>query len=150
MSSKVSRSALRRRKKNALNVNVAIVGLNRISASLGLALRGINDRDNMDVIFTVVGRDEDNDTMKTAQKMGAIDNFNRSLKAVVEDADIVLLDVPMGDQEDVFEELGKGLKPGAVVVDLSPMKQPGVALAKKYFPKDVNGKLTAYIVGAAP
>lgn len=150
MSSKVSRSALRRRKKNALNVNVAILGLNRISASLGLALRGINDRDNTDIVFTVLGRDEDNDTMKVAQKIGAIDNFNRSLQTVVEEADIVLLDVPMGDLEDLFERLGEVLKAGAVVVDLSPMKQPGVELAKKYFPKDANGKLTSYIVGATP
>jgi len=117
---------------------------------LGLALRGINDRDNTDIVFTVLGRDDDNDTMKTAQKIGAIDNFNRSLQTVVESADIVFIDVPMGDLEELFERLGKTLKSGAVVVDLSPLKQPGVELAKKYFPKDLNGKLTAYIVGATP
>lgn len=150
MSSKVSRSALRRRKKNAMNVNVAIIGLNRISASFGLALRSINDRDHTDIVFTVLGRDEDNDIMKTAQRIGAIDNFNRSLQTVVEEADIVAVDVPMGDLEELFERLGKMLKPGAVVVDLSPLKQPGVTLAVKHFPKDVNGKLTAYIVGATP
>ena len=150
MSSKVSRSALRRRKKNAMNVNVAIIGLNRISASFGLALRSINDRDHTDIVFTVLGRDEDNEIMKTAQRIGAIDNFNRSLQTVVEEADIVAIDVPMGDLEELFERLGKMLKPGAVVVDLSPLKQPGVTLAVKHFPKDVNGKLTAYIVGATP
>lgn len=150
MSSLVSRSALHKRKKDALSVKVALVGLNRMTGSLGMALRGISERPNTNIEFTVLGRDEDNEAMKSAHKIGAIDNFNKALQTVVEDADIVFVNVPMSQLDEVYSRMGDMLKSGAVVVDLSPLKQPSVKLADKYFPKDVSMKPTVYLVGATP
>ncbi len=150
MSSKVSRSALRRRKEDVNEIKVAILGLDRIGGSIGLALRGISERPNTNVVFNIIGRDEDKEAMKAAHRIGAVDNFNRSLQPVIEDADIVFVNVPIGTLEELFARMGEMLKPGAVVIDLSPIKRPGAALSDKYFPKDTQGHPTAYLVGATP
>lgn len=148
MSSKVSRSALRKRKKDAQEVKVALVGLDRITASLGLALRAYSDRPASNVVFTVLGRDNDNEAMKTAHRIGAVDNFNRSYSAVLGEADIIFVHVPMGDLEAAFVQIGNHAKSGAVIIDLSPIKQAGVQLAQRHFPKDTGGKSSLYLVGA--
>ncbi|MBZ0317368.1 MAG: prephenate dehydrogenase/arogenate dehydrogenase family protein [Anaerolineae bacterium] len=150
MSNQVSNTALRQHKKDAIQVKVALLGLNRVTASLGLALHEYSNRPNSAVLFTVLGRDDDNDTMRLAQQKGAIDNFNKNYAQVVGDADMIFLNTPMGQHEEVFARLGETLKPGAVVIDLSPLKQPGVALAKRFFPRDMHDKPTAYLVGATP
>lgn len=150
MSSRVSRSALRKGKKDAKNVNVALVGLNRMSGSIGLGLRSVSDRPNTNLVFTVLGRDLDNEAMKTASRIGAVDNFNRTLQVVVEKADIIFVNMPLSEQEETFARLGPLMKAGAVVVDLSPLKMPAVKLAKQHFPKGDDGKAKAYLVGATP
>ncbi|MBI5928091.1 MAG: prephenate dehydrogenase [Chloroflexi bacterium] len=150
MSNQVSNTALRQHKKDAMQVKVALLGLNRVTASLGLALHEYGNRPNSPIIFTILGRDNDNDVMRLAQQSGAIDNFNKNYAQVVGDADMIFLNTPMGQHDEVFEHLGKSLKPGAVVIDLSPLKQPGVSLAKRFFPKDMHDKPTAYLVGATP
>lgn len=150
MSSKVSRSALRRHKGEVTQVKVALLGLNRITGSIGLALRGISERPTTNVVFTVIGRDEDKEAMKAAHQIGAVDNFNRTLQTVVEDADIVFVNEPLSLLEELFARMGDMLKPGAVVIDLSPIKRLGVSLAEKHFPKDADGKPTVYLVGATP
>jgi prephenate dehydrogenase len=150
MSNQVSNTALRQHKKDAMSVKVALIGLNRVTASLGLALHEYSNRPTSAVLFTVLGRDDDNDTMRLAQQSGAIDNFNKSYAQVAQDADIVFLNTPMGQHEEVFAKLGEVLKSGAVVVDLSPLKQPGVQLDRRHFPKDMHDKPTAYLVGATP
>lgn len=152
MSSLVSRSALRKKKKNtaAQSVKVALVGLNRTSGSLGFALRHLNARPNTGLEFSVIGRDEDNEAMKTAHRIGAIDNYNKALQIAVDEADIVFVSVPLAALDELFSRLGGMLKPGAVVIDLSPLKQPALKLAEKYFAKDNNGQVSNYLIGATP
>lgn len=150
MSSKVSRSALRKRKKDAQEVKVALIGLDRITASLGLALRSYSDRPASNVVFTILGRDNDNEAMKTALRIGAIDNYNRSFNAVLEEADIIFVHVPMGDLEATFIQISNRAKAGAVVIDLSPIKSAGVRFAQLHFSKDIDGKSSIYLVGATP
>lgn len=150
MCAQVSKSALHQRNKKAVDVKVAILGLNRTTGSLGLALRGFSSRPNAEVIFTVVGNDEDREVMKTAHRMGVIDNFHTSIQKALEGADIVLFDEPLSQQADMFQKMIPGLKAGAVVVDLSPLKAPGVELARQHFPRDADGDPSAYLVGATP
>jgi prephenate dehydrogenase len=46
--------------------------------------------------------------------------------------------------------IGPSLKVGAVVVDLSLLKQPSIEWAKQYFRKSANGQPQAYLVGITP
>lgn len=148
--SQVSSGALHPRKKNAIEAKIAIIGLTRTSASLGMALRNFSARGNTPVIFTVKGFDEDADKMKKAQSTGAVDQINKDLRAVLDGAAIVIVDVPLGKQAAYFEMIGADISEGAVMLDLASLKKPGVALAEKHFPRDTYGKQAAYLVGVTP
>lgn len=150
MSSKVSSAALPQRSKNAPEVKVTLVGLNRITASLGKAMRMYSTLPTAAVSFFVLGRDEDKDAMKNAQKVGAVDNFHRVMQEALENADIVVVDVPLRQQEETFQRMGEVLKAGAVVLDLAPLKKPGVKYARQYFRKDADGDPLAHLVGITP
>lgn len=148
--SQVSRGALHPRSEDATDIQVGVVGLTRVSTSLAFALRDFSSRPNAAVIFTVVGHDDATATMKTAQEIGAINSYSKNMAGALERADIVVVDVPLGQQALIFEEMGRYLKPGAVVLDLSALKSPGVQLAQTHFPKDGSGQLESYIVGLTP
>lgn len=150
MSSRVSRSALRKRKSDAIDVRVTLLGLDRTTGSIGFGLKSYSERPDSRIIFNVVGRDLDNDTMKTAHGMSLIDNYHRNLENALENADIVFLNEPLPEVEELFVRAANMLKPGVVIIDLSRLKQPTVDFAKRHFPKDANGKSPYYLVGATP
>ncbi len=88
--------------------------------------------------------------MKTAQKLGAIDDFHRDKVKATESASVIVTHLPYGETEGLFARIGPALKPGAVVLDLSPLKQPALKWASEFFPKNEAGRLTAYLVGLTP
>lgn len=150
MSSKVSRSALRKRNANAIEVKVALLGLDRTTGSIGFGLKSYSERPNSSVAFTIIGRDLDNEAMKTAHKLGLIDNFHRNLDNVLDNVDIVFINEPLSEIRELFERSASLLKPGVVIIDLSRLKQPAVDYANRYFPRDDKGKSPFYLVGATP
>jgi prephenate dehydrogenase len=150
MNSRVSRSALRKRRDDVNEVKVAVLGLDRISASVALGLRAYSERPNATVVFNVIGRDADKEAMKTAHKNGLIDNYHRNLPNVVNDAAIVIVNEPLSELDVLFERMGPILKDGAVVIDFSRLKRPAVKLANQHFKKDLDGNPKAYLVGATP
>ena len=148
--SQVSSGALQQRRKNAKDIQVTIIGLNRISASFGLALRELSDKPNASIIFTMQGFDTSTEKMKTAQSIGAIHTYGKTLEDVLPLADIVIFGAPMGQQASYFQNMSSFLKAGTVVIDFSPLKEPGVKFAEEYFPRGSDGKLEVYLVGATP
>lgn len=133
-----------------MHVNVTIVGLDRVSASVGLALKRYQDRPGAQHSFTIIGNDPKAAPMKTAQKIGAVDNFHRALLKATDNADLIVLNPPFHRLEETFTRLGPELKPGAVVLDLSQLKQPGIELARQHFPTNDRGEALAYLVGVTP
>ena len=131
-------------------IKIAIIGLNRMSASLGLALRAHGQQPDAKVQFEITGQDADSNTMKHAVTIGAIDSTNSNARSAANDADMVIMSLPVGVRDDVFEYLAAKLKPGAVVLDLSTTKMPVIAQAEKCLPRDADGKLQAYLVGVQP
>ncbi len=131
-------------------VNVTIIGLQRLGASFGLALKRLMKMPGNQHEFIITGSDEDHTAMKTARQMGAVDQELRALDAAVEKADLVFIASPYGMTKDVFSVIGPALKPGAVVMDTSPLKLPAIAWAKQYFRRSAEGQYEAYLVGATP
>lgn len=123
-----------------MNVTVAIVGLNRMSASLGLALRA----PKTSVEFTVIGHDENDDEMKLARQMGAIAEYKSNLRDAIRHADVVI------DSTGELEIMGRDLKAGAVVLGLTPLKASFIAQAQEHFPRNDEGQLQAYALGIQP
>ncbi len=133
-----------------MQVHAAIIGLDRIGASIGLALKRYQNQSRAEHTFTIIGSDTKGMPMKSAEKMGAVDNFNRALLKATDNADLVFVNVPYGEVEELYARLGPELKPGAVVLDLSLLKQPVIDLAAKHFRTNEHGKPLAYLVGITP
>lgn len=133
-----------------VSVTVAIIGLTRVTASMGLMLKGLSNDPKSSAQFTLIGNDEDTEIAKAAQKMGALDQTKNRILEAVKDAQIVIVDQPLGDLDFVYGAIGDGLRAGAVVLDVSPLKRPVIEFARTHFPKNSEGNPTAYLVGIFP
>jgi prephenate dehydrogenase len=128
-------------------VNFTIVGLGKIGGSFGLALKAYSKQPNAEHQFTITGYDGSTPLIDQALKLGVIDRGERSLTAAVEKADLVFLDLPYNDVEDALQLIGDALKPGAVVMDASPLKMPSIQWAQTHFRANAQGEQEAYLVG---
>lgn len=133
-----------------MHVHVSIVGLDRLGVSFGLALKRYQNQPKTQHTFTIIGSDTRGESMKTAQKMGAVDNFHRTVLKATDNADLIITNVGYGAVEDLYARLGPELKPGAVVLDTSLLKQPVIKLAQQYFRTNAQGQPLAYLVGITP
>ncbi len=133
-----------------MRVNVAVVGLDRLSTSFALALKRYQESPKAEHTFNIVGRDLRGQAMKEAVKLGALDNFNRKLQNAVSQADVVLVNVPPAQLQELYARLGGTLKSGAVVLDMTPLKRPVMGWADEFFPRDAEGHPLVYVVGITP
>lgn len=126
------------------NITVSILGLGRLGASIGLALRRYNADKGARHHFEVVGIDSRGAVEGAAQKMGAVDSTPRSVVDAVQNRDIVVLTLPYSETQAAYRAIGGELRPGAVVLDLSPLKLPSIKWAESHIKAD------AYMVGVTP
>ncbi len=133
-----------------MRVNVAIVGLDRLTTSFALALKRYQESPKAEHSFNIIGRDLRGQAMKEAAKLGALDNFNRKLRNAVAQADVVLVRVPPSQLELLYARLGELLKSGAVVLDMTPLKRAVLNWAAASFPRNAEGQPLAYVVGLTP
>lgn len=131
-------------------VNVTIIGLGRLGASFGLALKALKGKPEVRHRFHVTGCDRAGAAMRAALKVGAIDRDVPAMDVAVEGADLVFLAAPFGEVKDILEIIGQALKPGAVVMDTAPLKMPPIRWAEKYFRRGDDKQPDAYIVGVTP
>lgn len=131
-------------------IHGAIIGLDRITASLGLILRAeaSNPGSDLGTDFTLTGWDAESGAAAAAVKSGALSTAAGSPPLCVQEADFVICSLGMNATQGAFDAFGRALKPGAVVLDLSPLKTPALGWAKSSFPHDGQGNPTAYLIGA--
>lgn len=121
-----------------MTVQITIVGLGQLGASVGLAL-GSRRTD-----IRRVGHDKNPETAKKAQKKGAVDDVKYNLPAAVRDANIVLLSVPVSEIRATLEVIAPDLPEGAVVMDTAPLQSAVANWAQEILPKG------RYYVGLVP
>lgn len=126
-------------------INVAIIGLERLGASLGLALKRYSRSKDARHTFNVTGSDERSYNEKTAKSQGAVDGNARNPVAAAEKAQIVALAAPYYRVEEFYRTVGPALRPGVVVLDFSPLKKPSIKWAAEHLPRDPA--VAAYMVG---
>ncbi len=125
-------------------VAVAILGLNRVGTSIGLALKQYNQRANAKHQFKITGYSGRNEHVKTAQKLGAIDQVAGQAFDAVRGRDIVVMAMPYAEVESAYQAIAGDMRPGVVVLDFSPLKVNPLKWAAKHLSKD------AHVVGATP
>jgi prephenate dehydrogenase len=112
-----------------MSVQITIIGLGKIGASIGLALA-----DHSDAIVRV-GHDWDLNAARQAQKIGAVDKITPNLKTAVKDADLVLLSLPADQIYEMMEAASRWLKESAVVMDTAPIKKQVADWAQELLPE---------------
>ena len=113
-----------------MTVQMTVIGLNQIGVSIGLALKAGNHA------ITRVGSDEDILIEGKAQKLGAFDKMVHNLPSAVENADIVVLCLPVDEIRKTLEAIAPALKPGAVVLDTSVLKTAVLNWAEGVLPEE--------------
>lgn len=95
---------------------LVIFGVGLIGGSLGLALRQAN------YCQQIIGCGRNIAALKKAVELGAIDSFSLDSKVAVQDADVVLLAVPMGAMPAVLMQIKDALPPSCVLTDAGSTK----------------------------
>lgn len=119
------------------NVSVAVLGMGRLGASVALALRRYNENKEAQHQFDVVCADLRAGIREDAAQAG-LGKVERSLFDAVQNKDIVVLALPYADVPSAYKTLSRELRPGAVVLDLSPLKQPSMKWAAANLPSEVH------------
>ncbi len=119
-------------------ISVAIVGLGRVGASVGLALKRYNKRSDARHEFEVIGVEDRAAVQRDAEKIGAVNKTMRNLYDGVRDRDIIVLALPYAEVRRTYQVLGRGVRAGGVVMDFSPLKLPSLGWAKEYLTDEVH------------
>ncbi|MCP4980201.1 MAG: prephenate dehydrogenase/arogenate dehydrogenase family protein [Gammaproteobacteria bacterium] len=106
---------------------LAIIGVGLIGSSLSLALRQAG------AVGHVVGYGRNRKNLEKGVELGVLDSFEASIKNCVQDADVVVVAVPLGAMQAVFAELKPSIKSTAVITDVGSSKGSVVSAARAEF-----------------
>jgi prephenate dehydrogenase len=117
---------------------ITIIGLDRIGASIGLALK------KSALAVTLVGHDTDVAKSKLAKEVvQAIDQAEWNLVSAARRADILVITSPAADLESILQAIGTELQAHTLVLDFSGLKRRGLTLAEQHMRQ-------GHYVGAVP
>ncbi|MBI5840990.1 MAG: prephenate dehydrogenase [Chloroflexi bacterium] len=119
-------------------VQITIIGMGQIGASIGLALGQYKDA------ILRVGHDKKVEVEREAQKKGAVDKAEHNLPSAVKDAKLVVLCVPISQVRETLEFIAPDLQEGTIVLDTAPVKTEVMKWAKELLPEG------RYYVGLVP
>ena len=112
---------------------IAIIGMGPLGASIGLGLKKAQLANT-----EIVGSSGDRDALSRAMKMGAVDQTTMSLGAAIDGAQLLILDMPVADMEELLEAIGPILEEGCVVTDTSATKIPVMQWADQHLPRGIS------------
>jgi len=113
-----------------MTIQVTIIGLGQVGASIGLALGEHKDA------IRRLGHDREPAVAKQADKMGVVDQVGFNLPAAVRQADVVVLAEPADLAQQTLRLINPDLKPGAVVLDITLPKVSMQKLAAELLQED--------------
>ncbi len=121
-----------------MGIQITILGLGQIGASIGMVLADNNDQIHR------VGHDKSQEAVRLAKEKNAVDKVAITLSGAVKDADIVILALPFQEIYPVLEHISRDLKEDALVLDTGPLKQPVIKWAEELLPAN------RHFVGVTP
>ena len=104
---------------------LVIIGVGLIGGSLSLALKQAS------AVGHVVGCGRNLQNLQKGVDIGVIDSFESSITEAVKSADMVVVAVPLGAMEQVFEQIYAGLGDNTIVTDVGSAKASVVEVARK-------------------
>lgn len=121
-----------------MSVKITIIGLGQVGGSIGLALAQQKNS------VSLVGHDREMGVERAAQKKGAVEKTEHNLPRAVQDAQMIILALPVHQVRKTLEFIAPDLMDGAIVVDTSPIKSEVAKWAKEILPEG------RYYVGLVP
>jgi prephenate dehydrogenase len=118
-------------------VNVGILGLGQIGASVALALNRYNQQKDARHTFVVTAADLRGAVREEAVKIG-LSKPERDLFAAARGQDVVVLALPYADVPAAYEQLGREMRSGAVLLDASPLKRPSLEWARQHLAAEAH------------
>ena len=125
-------------------INITIIGMGLIGASLGMAIREAPEKDAPLGPTVITGYDLNRRATGEARGRLAIDREARSLEDALRDAQLVVVAVPVQAIQTVFKQIAPLLPNGAVVTDVASTKALVQEWARDLLPA------TAEFVGGHP
>lgn len=125
-------------------IKVGILGLGRLGASVGLALKRYNARKDARQQFDITGYASDNLQVQALKTVNSVDHSARNIVDAASDKDIVVLALPYRDVASAYQLIGRDLRSGSVLLDMSPLKLPSQEWAAKHLSDE------AHMVGVTP
>jgi prephenate dehydrogenase len=113
-----------------MTIQITVLGLGQVGISIGLALAAHKDK------ITRVGNDREPEVTRRVARMGAFDQLPYNLPKAVEQADVVVLALPVDEIRSTLEIIAPDLKPGTVVVDTSPLQVKTLEWARDLIPAE--------------
>lgn len=117
---------------------ISIVGLGLMGGSMALGLKNKGFRG------TIKGYDIDRDYIEEAYKSGAIDSLSNTFEEAIEDADLIVIAVPLLNYKNILEKISRYGKQGAIVTDLGSVKVYPMEISSEILRSDI------YFIGGHP
>jgi prephenate dehydrogenase len=117
---------------------LAIIGVGLIGGSFALALKRAR------AVKLVVGVGRTRSNLAAALRLGVIDEATQDAALAVEDADLVLLAMPVGQMPAVMRRIAAHLSPHTVVTDAGSTKRDVVAHARRALRDHLAGFVPAH------
>jgi cyclohexadieny/prephenate dehydrogenase len=111
---------------------VALIGLGLIASSMCHAMRRAG------LAGQISGYAKSAETRAIAQEIGLCDVITATAAEAVQDADLVVLCVPVGAMDQVAAEIGPHLKPGATLSDVGSVKRAVITAVAPHVPDGVH------------
>src|SRR5213593_1069477 len=105
-------------------MRLAVIGVGLIGGSFALALKGAGE------VSHVVGAGRSRANLEFARERRVIDSIAPDPAAAARDADLVLVAAPVAQFARIFQEIGRSLKPSAIVTDTGSTKRDVIAAAR--------------------
>ncbi len=106
---------------------LCIIGVGLIGGSLARALKKAG------VVGEVVGAGRDVAHLEKAKSLGVIDSFDTNIALAVKGCDMVVVAVPLGAMQSVFEKMAPVITNDMVITDVGSAKESVIKAAKAAF-----------------
>jgi cyclohexadieny/prephenate dehydrogenase len=111
---------------------IALIGIGLIGSSIARDVRELG------LARDVVISTRSTETLKRAEELGLGTHYVASAAEAVQDADLVIVSVPVGASGAVAEQISGNLKPGAIVTDVGSTKASVIAQMAPHMPSHAH------------
>ena len=117
--------------KNKIN-KVAFIGMGLINSSLVRDLK-MNNFYNFASAYS-----RRTSTINKIKKLKLVNYEGSDLRKVIQDADLIIIGIPVAAYENIFKKIYNFIKPGAIITDVGSVKMEVIKNVSKLIPKNVN------------